>query len=513
VRGLLWRVAAALLVLASGALAGAAVYARRAAARIAGPVEAMAGAAEGLARGDLEQVVAHRGQDEVGRMAEAPRSTVAYVRDVAAGAQALAEGDLTVKLTPRSEADHLSRRFLAAQRSLRELIAETERLTRAATEGELAVRADPGKVHGAYAEVLLGMNHTLDALCAPVEDATAVLARLGAHDLTARVTTSYRGDHARLKEALDATGDALSAALAQAASVSRQVAAASEQIATASQQAAAGAQSQASVLEETGAALETVSELTQRTAGSAQQATALAAEARAAAEQGHLAVEAMDAAVAGIRGSAESTSQIIKDVSEIALQTNLLALNAAVEAARAGEAGRGFAVVAEEVRSLALRAREAAGKTESLIQQSVAQAAAGEAQARQVAGRLSEIVAAVNKVSTIVAEIADAAREQSSGIEGVHRAIAGVSELTQQHASGSDESSAAAQALSQQAAELAALIGEFRLEAAPETTLETTLEKAPEAQAPAAAGPPLLLTRALPSAPIPDASDRRSPRC
>jgi methyl-accepting chemotaxis protein len=82
-------------------------------------------------------------------------------------------------------------------------------------------------------------------------------------------------------------------------------------------------------------------------------------------------MEQMSGATSKIRASAESTSQIINDINEIAFQMNLLALNAAVEAARAGEAGRGFAVVAEEVRSLALRSKEAANKTEALIRESV----------------------------------------------------------------------------------------------------------------------------------------------
>jgi methyl-accepting chemotaxis protein len=172
----------------------------------------------------------------------------------------------------------------------------------------------------------------------------------------------------------------------------------------------------------------------------------------------------MQGARGKIRASAESTSQIIKDINEIAFQTNLLALNAAVEAARAGEAGRGFAVVAEEVRSLALRAKEAAMKTEGLIRESVKQAGEGEATARQVAGKLGEIVGGIGKVSDLVSEIAASARTQSGGIDQVSRAVTEMDKVTQQNASSSEESSSAASELSAQAEELAAMVGAFQLE-------------------------------------------------
>jgi methyl-accepting chemotaxis protein len=106
-----------------------------------------------------------------------------------------------------------------------------------------------------------------------------------------------------------------------------------------------------------------------RSRDAAGRADAMARAARTAATGGAQAMEAMAGAMSRIRTFAESTSQIIKDINEIAFQTNLLALDAAVEAARAGDAGRGFAVVAEEVRSLALRSKDAAQRSEALIRQ------------------------------------------------------------------------------------------------------------------------------------------------
>jgi methyl-accepting chemotaxis protein len=203
--------------------------------------------------------------------------------------------------------------------------------------------------------------------------------------------------------------------------------------------------------------------MTRNNAEHAQRANALAGATRGASDSGAAAMERMTGAMEKIRASAEGTAAIIRDINEIAFQTNLLALNAAVEAARAGEAGRGFAVVAEEVRSLALRSKEAARKTEVLIRDSVQIAQDGEGISRQVNANLEEIVGAVGKVSAVVGEIAKASDEQARGISQVNQAVAQIDKVTQQNAASSEESASAAEELAGQAQELATLVQRFQL--------------------------------------------------
>jgi len=343
------------------------------------------------------------------------------------------------------------------------VVTDLDKLVQSALEGQLSVRVDAARHAGEFRKIVEGVNRTLDAMVAPISEAMSVLDELSQRDLCARVKGEYPGDHARIKESVNQTAHALHDALAQVSGAVDQVSAAAGQIASSSQVVADGASQQASSLEETSSALESMSAMSKRTSDNAVQANALAQAAKSAAQSGAGAVQQMSMAMTKIKSSAEGTSQIIRDINEIAFQTNLLALNAAVEAARAGEAGRAFAVVAEEVRSLALRSKEAAMKTEELIKESVRQAGEGEVTSQKMAGKLTEILEGIEKVSGIVNEISASAKEQSAGVDRINRAVADMNKVTQQNAANSEESSSAAVELSSQAEEVAAMVSSFQL--------------------------------------------------
>jgi methyl-accepting chemotaxis protein len=220
---------------------------------------------------------------------------------------------------------------------------------------------------------------------------------------------------------------------------------------------------QSSSLEETASSMEEMTTTVKQNADNAAQANQLALAARDQAEKGGTVVSQAVAAMAGINDSSKKIADIIGVIDDIAFQTNLLALNAAVEAARAGEQGRGFAVVASEVRSLAGRSATAAKEIKELIQDSVRRVEDGSVLVTQSGQTLEKIVAAVKKVSDIVAEIAAASREQSSGIEQVNRAVMQMDELTQQNAALVEEATAASQAMAEQVRGLNEMLARFQV--------------------------------------------------
>jgi hypothetical protein len=200
-------------------------------------------------------------------------------------------------------------------------------------------------------------------------------------------------------------------------------------------------------------------------ADNARQANLLAASASGVALEGGAVVSRVVATMGSIHASARKIVDIIAVIDGIAFQTNILALNAAVEAARAGEQWRGFAVVAAEVRNLAQRSASAAKEIKALIGDSVEKVDAGSKLVNEAGSTMEQIVSSVKRVSDIMAEISAAGEEQSGGIEQVNQAIGQMDQVTQQNAALVEEAAAAAESLKEQAANLAAVISVFKLDA------------------------------------------------
>ena len=242
-----------------------------------------------------------------------------------------------------------------------------------------------------------------------------------------------------------------------------QVSAASEQISTASQALAEGASEQASAIEESSSSLEEMASMTRQNADNAKLADGLMKKAGREAGQAKESMSELIVSMAEISKASEETAKIVKTIDEIAFQTNLLALNAAVEAARAGEAGAGFAVVANEVRTLALRATEAAKNTAGLIEVTVKRVREGAERVAKTNEAFAQVADGTLKGGELVAEIAAASGEQAQGITQINRAVAEMDKVVQQTASNAEESASAAEELTAQADQMKGYVDDLAL--------------------------------------------------
>src|SRR6266702_4476212 len=271
------------------------------------------------------------------------------------------------------------------------------------------------------------------------------------------------GDLAKLGEAINSLLESVADIVSNVKHSASEVLRGAEEISQGNANLSQRTEEQSSSLEETASSMEEMTSTVKQNADNAGQANQLSTAARDQAEKGGAVVGNAVRAMADINDSSKKISDIISVIDEIAFQTNLLALNAAVEAARAGEQGRGFAVVATEVRSLAGRSATAAKEIKELIQDSVRKVEDGSLLVTQSGQTLEQIVLSVKKVSDIVAEIAAASREQSSGIEQVNKAVMQMDEMTQQNAALVEEATAASQSMADQARDLTKMMDRFQV--------------------------------------------------
>ena len=368
---------------------------------------------------------------------------------------------------------------------------EVARVVEAAAAGDLSGRVSTDGKEGFLLQLAVQLNGLLDANAISLAEVSRLLSALAQGDLTARMEGDFRGVFAQMRDDANATVNQLTEIISHIQAASAAINTASGEIAAGNNNLSRRTEQQAANLEETAASMEELTSTVRQNADHARQANQLAIGAASVASQGGQVVGQVVETMAGIEAASRKIADIISVIDGIAFQTNILALNAAVEAARAGEQGRGFAVVATEVRSLAQRSATAAKEIKALIEDSSEKVAGGAALAEQAGTTMGEIVASVQRVTEIMAEISSASQEQASGIEQVNQTIVQMDETTQQNAALVEEASAAARSMEEQAASLAQAVARFRLR----------LEVAPARVGPAL--PAAVVTQAANTVPFP----------
>jgi methyl-accepting chemotaxis protein len=404
--------------------------------------------------GDLDQSIDVRRSDEVGILAENFNKMIVHLKEMASVSAAIAEGQLSVSVQPRSQQDTMAVAFARMTQGLRELVRQ---------------------VRDSASQVANGAGQMATA-----------------SDESAKVSV-------------------------QAASAIDEVTSTMHEMSINVQSVVKNTQIQSSSVAETSASIDEMVTSIQRVADTARLLVEMSYRSREEAKTGmstmDKATEGLNRTSQSIQSSAEiidalgrradDIGKIIEVIDDLAEQTNLLALNAAIEAARAGEHGLGFAVVAEEVRKLAEKSTQSTKEISDLIEgiQKEAREAVenmdksttmvqeglllnkdlsvaldkisdvvsevykfsqeiGAATTEQSSGS-AQIAKATNRLTEITHEINSSVEEQASGAQAVVRAMERMREMVQQSTSSSTDLAATAEQMSKLSGALLESMGRF----------------------------------------------------
>jgi methyl-accepting chemotaxis protein len=392
--------------------------------------------------------------------------------------ESLGRGDTDASLGQFStKIGSLSRAGATVFAAFHGLRSEVESLSAAVLEGRLVERADPSRCSGNFRAMIESINKILDSIAQPIQEATQVVARVAGGDLTARVEGSYRGDHARLKDQINAMAVDLHDNLDKFAKSAAKLATASEELNYISKQMTANAGKTARQAAAVSTASEQISKNVVLVATSGEQMQSSIREiAKNSGKAARIARDAVGSAnvtnqtVAQLGTSSLEIGNVVKVITSIAQQTNLLALNATIEAARAGEAGKGFAVVANEVKELAkqtARATEEIGQKIEAIQTDTKGAVQAIGDVTGVITQINDIsnsiASAVEEQTVVTNEINRSMAEAARGIGDITQNMTGVAVAAQNTTSGATDAQRAAQELTKTAVDLQRTLTHYKL--------------------------------------------------
>jgi len=117
----------------------------------------------------------------------------------------VSNGKIDELITQRYKGDHDNMKLAInnVAQVMQGLQKEMGRLTEASREGQLSERGKPDQFQGAYAEIVRGVNAMLDAILLPIGEGNRILSLVRGGDLREKVEIACKGDHAKMKDAIN----------------------------------------------------------------------------------------------------------------------------------------------------------------------------------------------------------------------------------------------------------------------------------------------------------------------
>ncbi|MFZ1683085.1 MAG: methyl-accepting chemotaxis protein [Candidatus Zixiibacteriota bacterium] len=380
---------------------------------ISRPIAAMSKVATSISVGDISQEIDIRQNDEVGKLAKAFKSMIAYMEGMSMASERIARHDLSVDVKPKSERDALGKSFQTMVANLsgmiRQLSDNARELVSAATE--ISASSD------------LMSKGAKDQSDQVIQVSTAV------EEMTATIVESSRN----AGDASEAAKGAAATATAGGKVVGQSIAA-MQQITTTVRESADSIGRLASSAEQIGQIIGVIDDIADQTNLLALNA---AIEAARAGEQGRGFAVVADEVRKLAERTGKATGEITMMIKGIQKETT--------EAVRSMEDG---ITVVDKGRELA----------------------------DQAGSSLSEIVAMAQRVTDMIEQMAKSAEEQSTASEMIAKNVEHISGVTRETATGAEQSAQASVRLSQQAEGLQRMVEQFSIEGSNARAMMTAKE-------------------------------------